>query len=437
MGTSCQLERFSLEDVLITAELNARPVKMPDYAAENAALSELVGCLNASPGAVLQMLADKIISLTGADSSGISIEEFDAGKAVFRWHANGGEFAPYIGATMDRYNSPCGTVVDTDATQLMRVPERHYPFPQQPHKPIEEVLLIPFRPNTMPTGTVWAITHSKDKHFDNEDKRLLTSLSRFAAAAVGNLNNIKLLEKNVKTFAQESQQKTEFLAMLSHELRNPLAPIMTASQALRMMLPSSSAKELEILDIITRQSRQLCRIVDDLLDVSRAATNKLVLRTAVMNLSEAVRTAIESSQSSVEWRKHEFNAMLPSQDIHYIGDHSRIVQAVCNLLNNATRYTPEGGSIFLSLHRDQSDILIVVKDSGIGIAPDKIHSIFDIFDQGSKHRNAGLGLGLAIARRIIELHAGRIDVESEGVGQGAEFIIHLPAVATDSVKVDA
>jgi signal transduction histidine kinase len=346
-------------------------------------------------------------------------------KPVFRWHANGGEFAPYVGATMLRYNSPCGTVLDTNATQLMRVPERHYPFPQQPHKPIEEVLLVPFYSGKRPAGTVWAITHRKNKQFDNEDRRVITSLSRFAAAAVQNLRNLDLLKHKTDELMQESRRKTEFLAILSHELRNPLAPITNAVQVMRMSLPASDAKAFG-LDIIARQSHQLHRIVDDLLDLSRASTNKMEMRTTRTNLTETIRTAIETSQSLMESQQHHFTANLPDKDIQLLADHARIAQAVSNLLNNATRYTPAGGNIDLTLRQDGNDALITIKDSGVGISREKMESIFELFAQAEKHQNAGLGIGLALARRIVELHRGRIEAFSAGIGLGSEFTIRLP-----------
>jgi len=307
----------------------------------------------------------------------------------------------------------------------MRVPEQHYPFPQQPHKPIEEVLLVPFYSGERPIGTVWAIAHRKNKQFDNEDRRVITSLSRFAAAAVQNLRNLDLLKHKTDELMQESRRKTEFLAILSHELRNPPAPITNAVQVMRMSLPASDAKAFG-LDIIARQSHQLHRIVDDLLDLSRASTNKMEMRTTRTNLTETIRTAIETSQSLMESQQHHFTANLPDKDIQLLADHARIAQAVSNLLNNATRYTPAGGNIDLTLRQDGNDALITIKDSGVGISREKMESIFELFAQAEKHQNAGLGIGLALARRIVELHRGRIEAFSAGIGLGSEFTIRLP-----------
>ena len=166
---------------------------------------------------------------------------------------------------------------------------------------------------------------------------------------------------------QESRRKTEFLAILSHELRNPLAPITNAVQVMRMSLPASDAKAFG-LDIIARQSHQLHRIVDDLLDLSRASTNKMEMRTTRTNLTETIRTAIETSQSLMESQQHHFTANLPDKIYQLLADHARIAQAVSNLLNNATRYTPAGGNIDLTLRQDGNDALITIKDSGVGIS---------------------------------------------------------------------
>ena len=417
--------RLSLQDVLITEQLDLRAPRPPDYFGEAAALSELVNHLTESPRTVLQALADKVIDLTGADSSGISIVEKDSAEPIFRWHANGGEFAPYVGATMARYDSPCGTVLDTNASQLMRVPECHYPFPQQPHKPIEEVLLVPFHHGDEPVGTVWAITHRKGKQFDREDKRLITSLSRLAAAAVKNLNHIRQLEENTRKAAEDSKRKTEFLAMMSHELRNPISPILTAVEVLKRSLPASDAKTFGV-DIIARQSHQLRRIVDDLLDVSRASMGKMELRKTTDVLSGPIRIAIETSRSFMQLREHRFAEVLPEEEITLHADQSGIAQAVSNLLNNAVRYTPVGGDISLILRQDGGKAFITVKDSGVGVDSDKIDSIFEPFSQVGKIPNAGLGIGLTLVRGIVELHGGHVEVRSAGEGCGSEFTICLP-----------
>ncbi len=418
-----ETSRASLADVLITNQLGARPTRLPDYAGEAATLRALVNRLAESPHAVLQLLADKIIELTGAQSSGVSISEMDGDEPVFRWHATGGEFAPFVGSTMPRHDSPCGTVLDQNAPLLMRWPERHFPF--APPHPIVEVLLVPFYEGKIPIGTVWAIAHDKQKTFDSEDRRLLTSLSSFAASAVKSLKNLALLEDGKSRVSEESQQKTEFLAMLSHELRNPIGPILMAAHVMRNHSVEAPA-DRGMLGIITRQSKQLERIIDDLMDVSRAATNKMELRKTRVNLLDIVDTAIESSRANIDLRRHSLRVVQPDRALYLTADSTRMTQVIANLLNNACRYTPEGGDIALVIKPDGDDVTIAVKDNGIGIAREMLERIFEMFVQAGTPHAGGLGIGLTLVKRVVELHGGSIKVNSLGENLGSEFVIRLP-----------
>jgi signal transduction histidine kinase len=201
---------------------------------------------------------------------------------------------------------------------------------------------------------------------------------------------------------------------------------MTAAEVMRHVPPESPVFT-ESLNIISRQSRQLSRLIDDLLDVSRAATNKMELSKSRINVSEALRIALETSHPYIDLRNHRFKAMLPDEEIYIDADNARLVQAVANLLNNAARYTPTGGDITLSLNRTQAEVVIAVKDTGIGIRPEMIAKIFDMFTQGGKEQNGGLGIGLTLVKRIVELHGGTIEAKSEGESLGSEFVIRLPA----------
>jgi signal transduction histidine kinase len=416
---------LAIEDVLITESLATRRSRPPAFAAEAQALSAIIDCMAGPPHMVLQALVNKVVDLTGADSAGISIAEVDNGEQIFRWHAIGGEFASFVGGTMQRYNSPCGLVLDTNAVQLMRVPEKHFQYAQQPPKPIEEALLVPFHDGDTPIGTVWAIMHRIDRHFDNEDERLITSLARLAAAAVRNLNQIRQLEEGKLLALQDAKRKTEFLAILAHDLRNPLGPIVNAVNFLKRSPMESSANLM--LDVIGRQSNQLRKIVDDLLDVSRASFDKMELRKTKNDLLNTVRSAIETSKELIQSKEQTFTENLPDHEIILDADHARLTQAIANLLNNASRYTPVNGEITLKMAKVGAEIMISVRDSGVGIEPESQERIFELFAQGSQPQNRGLGIGLALAKRIVELHGGHLRAASEGEGRGSEFTIVLPA----------
>jgi signal transduction histidine kinase len=189
-----------------------------------------------------------------------------------------------------------------------------------------------------------------------------------------------------------------------------------------------------------RQLAQLTRLVDDLLDVSRVTRGKLRMRTETMDLNAAVRDAIESARPLFDERKQHFESTLSAAPLVMNGDVARITQVVVNLLNNAAKYTPEGGRIAISTYADSRNAVVRVKDTGIGVAPANVEHIFDLFAQGERSLDraaGGLGIGLTLARRIVEMHGGQIAVHSEGVGHGSEFVVRLPLLAASHAAPQA
>jgi two-component system, sensor histidine kinase len=224
------------------------------------------------------------------------------------------------------------------------------------------------------------------------------------------------------------QRKDEFLATLAHELRNPLAPIRNALEILRIAGddPAKSAKAREMM---TRQVAQMVRLVDDLIDLSRITTGKLAVRKAPIDLRTAIRDAIETARPFIDSRKHDLAVQLPREPLPVEGDQTRIAQVVSNLLNNAAKYTEPGGRIELAARREGAEVLVTVKDNGIGLEPDQTARIFDMFvqvDRSLERTQAGLGVGLTLSRTLVELHQGRIEVASAGKGKGSEFTVRLP-----------
>ena len=235
--------------------------------------------------------------------------------------------------------------------------------------------------------------------------------------------------KRLETLQEQGRHVNEFLAMLAHELRNPLAPLRNALSIMGMgeePLPPRAAWSHGVMD---RQLAQLTRLVDDLLDVSRITRGKLRLRAETMDLNAAAESAIESARPFFEERKQRFEAALSPAPLMLNGDLARVTQVVVNLLTNAAKYTPEGGHIVLSTEEEDGTALVKVRDNGIGIAAESIEGIFDLFAQGERSLDraaGGLGIGLTLARRIVDMHGGRISVRSAGVGQGSEFEVCLP-----------
>jgi signal transduction histidine kinase len=230
-----------------------------------------------------------------------------------------------------------------------------------------------------------------------------------------------------RALKEADRHKDEFLAMLAHELRNPLAPIVNALQLMRMK-PSEAQLQWSG-ELIERQLRYLTRLVDDLLDVSRITRGKITLSREPVELGGLVARAVETIQPVIEQRGHELTINLAHGQVRMNGDPVRLVQAIGNVLGNAAKYTERGGRIEMSAGRVGDSAEIRVRDNGIGIPADRLPLIFNLFtqlDRGSEHPASGLGIGLALVRQLVEMHGGSVSAHSEGHGQGSEFIIRLP-----------
>jgi PAS domain S-box-containing protein len=235
-------------------------------------------------------------------------------------------------------------------------------------------------------------------------------------------------EETAARLAAEKANRTkdEFLAMLGHELRNPLAPIVSALQLLKLRGDHKSAREHQIIE---RQVNQMIRLVDDLLDVSRIARGKIVLKRASFDLRDALAKASEMVIPQFELREQSFQVTAPHHPLAFDGDESRLVQVFANLLANAARYTPPGGRIEVEVDDATDELVIKVKDNGAGIDAELLPRIFDLFVQGYQtveRSNGGLGLGLTLVREIVELHGGRVEASSRGRGHGSTFTVRLP-----------
>lgn len=237
--------------------------------------------------------------------------------------------------------------------------------------------------------------------------------------------------KNMEeTLREADRRKDEFLAMLAHELRNPLAPIRNATQVLKLLGPAD-ANQQWAREVIERQTQHLTRLVDDLLDVSRITRGKVTLQRESVDLSAIVHRAVEASRPLLDARRHRLSIDLAPDPLHVDGDLTRLVQVVGNLLNNAAKYTDEGGHIRISSLRDGDEARISICDDGMGIPADLLPHVFDLFTQANRsldRSQGGLGIGLTLVRRLIEMHGGRVEAFSEGAGRGSEFVVRLPAL---------
>jgi two-component system CheB/CheR fusion protein len=232
-----------------------------------------------------------------------------------------------------------------------------------------------------------------------------------------------------RNLAEAARRKDEFLAMLGHELRNPLAPIRNALYILRLTPASATARE-NAQDVIERQVGHMVRLVDDLLDVSRVTRGKIELRLERVDLAALLHRAVETARPLIDAQGHQLHIALPAEPIWLDADPTRITQVVANLLNNAAKYTEPGGQIWVSAARADGLAVIRVKDNGTGIAPDILPHVFEMFiqaDDSLARSQGGLGIGLTLVKRLVQLHGGTVEAISAGLGKGSEFILRLPA----------
>jgi PAS domain S-box-containing protein len=227
---------------------------------------------------------------------------------------------------------------------------------------------------------------------------------------------------------QADRRKDEFLAMLAHELRNPLAPIAAAADLLSLGR-SDEARIRQTSGIITRQVRHMTGLVDDLLDVSRVTRGLVKLDKTILDAKRILSDAVEQVRPLIEMRRHRLAVHTPPEAAFVHGDVKRLVQVIANLLNNAAKYTPEGGDIVLRMEVDGHHVKIAVADNGIGVAPELLPTVFDLFtqaDRASDRSQGGLGIGLALVKSLVELHGGHVTVNSDGIGKGSQFAVFLP-----------
>lgn len=571
-----RVQSEDINSVIATDELWRRPARTPNFEAENRALTRMARALGSQPSSILQTLAETARELCGAQSAGISIVEVDDGQPFFRWQATAGVLAPLLGSTMPRDFSPCGTVLDRNAMQLMSEPARYFPYIHDIDPPVHEVLLVPFFQEEVAIGTLWVVFHDLEGRFNPEDVRILESLSQFASAAFqmtsasadaeAALCRLRKTESNLRTsedrlrialdsgelgtwhidpetsglctderfrrivsgrdesisyeqafdrihpedrdrvrmaveaairpvdpkpyaaeyrvvhpdgatrwvfgkgrvnflgegprrrlrsfdgtvaditerkdaeetlrqlaadLSEGDRRKSEFLATLAHELRNPLAPISNALQILHLV-GGEDEQIQSAAQIMERQVRQMVRLVDDLLDISRISLGKVDLRLGSVDVAEILSQAIEQTRPAIEAAGHRLNVVAPSEPVVLNADRGRLAQAVANLLNNSCKYSDSGGQIDIFVERQGDTVLIRVRDAGVGIAPEMLPRVFDLFtqvDQSLSRSQGGLGIGLSLVRSLVEMHGGTVTALSGGLGMGSEFTVQLPATA--------
>jgi PAS domain S-box-containing protein len=300
--------------------------------------------------------------------------------------------------------------------------------------PVHSLLVVPIRHAGKVLGTLALVRRDPARPYEEADVALVEDLAARTALAITRARERQELEEARRKAQEANRAKDEFLAMLGHELRNPLAPMQTALELMQMRAPAAATNERVVIE---RQMKHMVRLVDDLLDVSRITGGKVILRKAVVELQQVVGKAIEVASPLLEQRAQTLVTDLPA-GLPVLADDERLAQVVSNLLTNAAKYTEPGGRIEVQARREAGQVRLSVKDNGMGIDPDLLPSIFQLFVQGRQamDRSAGgLGLGLTIVRTLVEMHGGQVSAHSDGPGRGSEFVVRLPLVAGSEVQV--
>jgi signal transduction histidine kinase/CheY-like chemotaxis protein len=289
------------------------------------------------------------------------------------------------------------------------------------------VLAVPLLVKREVIGAI-STAHREIRTFSQAEIDLLQAFADQAALA---MRNVQLFarEQTARAEAEAANRaKDQFLALLAHELRNPLAPIVTAAALLRH--PGTPAAVVEqSAGIVARQAKNLARLLDDLLDVSRITRGRIELRREIVSIADAVTSALEATRSLVDERRQTVTLTLPATPLHVEADPARLEQIIVNVLNNACKYTPAEGHISVAVSEERDEAVLRIRDTGIGISDEMLPRIFELFVQGDQslaHTSGGLGIGLTLVQRLVQLHRGRLQARSEGPGRGSEFTIGLP-----------
>ena len=394
--------------------LASRRSRPPDHAGEAAALLDLATELGRNPANLCQRLAEIALPLCRAESAGVSVLDGD----VWRWCGLAGLYAPHRAATLSRAASPASACVDERRSHLLSYPDRTFAaLGGEPR--FVELLLVPLAAPEPPSAVLWLGVHTSECRFEAEDERLARSLAAWAAAAWDIWTRNNAVEASIR-------RTHDVLAILGHELRHPLAAIAASTALVGRLSGDRDAALRQALDALDRQSRHLSRLVDDLTDLSRSDQDKLKLHAGDVELATVVGDAVQAVQRAVERRRHRLLVSISPESIALRADPVRLLQILINLLDNAAKYTPDGGEIRLTAARHDASVYLSVRDNGIGIPDNKLTTIFDPFAQIAPEGGQGMGVGLTLAKRLVTLHGGTIHASSDGPGKGSEFIVRLP-----------
>jgi signal transduction histidine kinase len=291
------------------------------------------------------------------------------------------------------------------------------------------VMAVPLRARGESFGALTLARNDASRPYEERDLQFATEVGRRASVAIENARLYATARRDRASAEEASRAKDQFLAVLGHELRNPLAPIATALRLMALRAGNACISERAIIE---RQVQHMTRLVDDLLDVSRITRGKVELRRRPIEIADVIAKAVEIASPALEQKQHRLEVDVPPFGLTVNGDAGRLAQVFANLLTNSAKYTPPYGDVSVRATCDRRSVRVSVRDTGMGIAPEVLPHVFEVFVQGARRDavRAGLGLGLAIVRSLTELHGGRVEAQSDGLNQGSEFVVELPLLET-------
>ena len=421
---SHQTEELSQQGEELAAQNEELQSQAEEIAALNEALERRETLLQAlletarvsgSEGAALQHIAAAAIELfDGIDVATAVYEKTAAGLAI---RAVAAEGAGKIGAGSMAADDFVELVLSRDQTASLSDVSLRPDLSLAAlggRSPAGAVLCAPVRVAGAGFGAFAVYSRAAHEWTDEEFR-----LAEWLAEQCGRVLQTLRVQSDLR---EADQRKSEFLATLSHELRNPLAPIGFGLK----LLEAGNGSDPNAIRIMRRQLQQLVRLVDDLLDATRLSSNKIQIRRLRTDLVPIVQHAVEACMPDIEAARHELAITVPAEPVWVDADPDRLAQVVTNLLNNATRYTPPGGRLTLDVGVAEEEVVLSVSDTGVGLDDADRERVFEMFMQVGGPGSGGLGIGLALVRRIVELHGGRVEARSEGPGRGSEFAIRLP-----------
>jgi PAS domain S-box-containing protein len=381
---------------------------------------------SASMDVIAGELVDIVRDILDVHQAAISFDTGESGARAIAAASTSGKYAADGGAAPKAVAPAlCATVCRTNqALRLTGEEVRTHPdWTGVPDHLIRGWMAVPLKAQD---GSNIGILQASDKHegeFTEEDQAILTQL---AAIAASGFENARLYE----TLQEQHRRKDEFLAMLAHELRNPLAPIRAAADLLAIAnLGEDRIRKTSA--VISRQVQHMSSLIDDLLDISRVTRGLIELEGNSLDIKRVVADAVEQVRPLVEARNHELTVISPADSAYVIGDHIRLVQILSNILNNAVKYTPPGGKILVRTEATQREVILSVEDNGVGVPEDLQPYVFELFSQAARSSDrtqGGLGIGLALVKSLVGLHGGRVTCHSGGPGMGSRFAVTLPRI---------